>query len=844
LRIYEWLGNVLASADASTDDDTADGDGPAASAAELPRPPFSSDVSACDPPTDEPPPPWTWEAPDLRPGSQWHTDRVTNLANACKGLPGRGKWFRRGLADFERHRRNYQGAGIKELQLLWWEFPSEHWKGLREGCSMNFITEPIVTFTPNAPMDEQQSAIAGAFLDELRKLGVVQLVPKNRSVVCNAALFCVPKPGQPGEWRVIADMKTGGQNAHIGKDPVFLHQPEAILTQMYAGGYTAVADASKFFYQFPTVPAERKYLGLLHPVTGEMYEYLGLPMGSSNSPAIAGRMCASFFRMLTQQHPELFGGIGQFNTWYEGLIGNGYSPALGHGLVLLSTDGLPAVKIFIHCDDFCVHGPSHAKTVAALNSLMDRALDVGLQFNPAKVSPPSQRAKYCGFIYDTRAMPTLCIPSDKRDRALAMIDYMDYMEARRGGQISRLALSVMTGLLQSLVEASPSRMGQTFLRHAYNVMHSTVDDGTDLLHPHQRLYSCTLLSDAAWADLLWWRAALAHDVSRPARFLGSATLVTTWGDGSGTGNGGTLHTTEADKPTFCVGKAAMWMGQWCPRVHKFSSNFKEMRTLLTALELIAHDPARKHACKGTTLFYFTDNSVTYYAVSAGFSTSPHLQDLVRRIKLLELSLGCLLEVVHVPGVVVIDQGTDDLSRGVWISPLHAHIDPQQVTMDVFAGVNGVPSLLPWIRNCLDLSPGAKLTLRPHGEYPTARRVLHQHSVWCPPPETTRQLLCSLMLLWTESPWTTSFTIVVPRILIRQWSRVSKAATVFGPFAYTSLPADARHPLRVPVMLIHTATHLRCLPTPATSRMAPLALPRDAEWHREQAALLRGLLSDA
>jgi hypothetical protein len=76
---------------------------------------------------------------------------------------------------------------------------------------------------------------------------------------------------------------------------LFLHKPEAILTQMYAGGYTAVADASKFFYQFPTVPAERKYLGLLLPVTGEMYEYLSLPLGSSNSPAIAGRMGASFF---------------------------------------------------------------------------------------------------------------------------------------------------------------------------------------------------------------------------------------------------------------------------------------------------------------------------------------------------------------------------------------------------------------------------------------------------------------------------------------------------------------------------------------------------------------------
>ena len=838
-HLYEWLGNVLASADSQNDEGEP----------VIPEEPMEAtevDKGAADEPTREkseelpmPSEPWTWTPPNLQPGSRWYADQVADLANACKGIKSRAKWFRNGLADLERHRRNYQGDGIKELQLLWWAFPPEHWKDLREGCSMNFLTTPVAKETPNAPMDETQQGIAGAFLDELTSLGVVRRVAKGRKVVCNAALFCVPKAGQPGEWRVIADMKTGGQNAHIGKDPVFLHQPDAILSQLYAGGYTAVADASKFFYQFPTVPGERKYLGLLHPVTGAMYEYLGLPMGSSNSPAIAGRMGASFFRILTQQHPDIFGGVGEFNTWYEGLNGRGYSPELGHGLILRSSDGLPAVKVFIHCDDFCVHGPTREKTEAALNALMDRALDVGLLFNPKKVNPPSQEAKYCGFIYDTRAMPTIRIPADKRDRAIAMIDYLGH---RRKDKISRLALSVMTGLLQSMVDASPSRMGQTFLRQAYDVMHDPSE--TETLPFHQRLYSCTLLSKTAWDDLAWWRAALVSDVKRPARYPRSGTLVAAWGDGSGTGAGGTLHTTEADKPTFEVGRAAMWLGQWRPFVHHSTSNYKEMRTLLTALELIAGDPVRRAACFGTTLFYFTDNSVTYFAVQAGSSKLPHLQALVRRIKLLELKLGCLLEVVHVPGVVMIDQGTDDLSRGVWISRLHAHIDPQQITMDVFAGLRNAPSLLPWVRERLGLPREARLVRRSHSSYPTASQVLHQHTVWCPPPETARQLVCSLLLLWTESPWTTSFSLVVPRILIKQWSRVSRATEVLGPFLNSTLPPDVRHPLRVPVMIIHIATYVRCLPTLSPrSRLDTSALPSDVEWHREQAELLRGVLPE-
>lgn len=81
-------------------------------------------------------------------------------------------------------------------------------------------------------------------------------------------------------------------------------------------------------------------------------------------------------------------------------------------------------------------------------------------------------------------------------------------------------------------------------------------------------------------------------------------------------------------------------------------------------------------------------------------------------------------------------------------------------------------------------------------------------------ETARQLLCSLLLLWTESPRTASISLVVPRILIKQWSRVARATEVLGPFLNTSLPLAVRHPLRVPVMLVHNAARVRCLPAPS------------------------------
>ncbi|MCK7580969.1 MAG: hypothetical protein MZV65_38715, partial [Chromatiales bacterium] len=38
-------------------------------------------------------------------------------------------------------------------------------------------------------------------------------------------------------------------------------------------------------------------------------------------------------------------------------------------------------------------------------------------------------------------------------------------------ELSRLTLAVVTGLLQSLVEATPQRIGQTYLRRLYDRIH-------------------------------------------------------------------------------------------------------------------------------------------------------------------------------------------------------------------------------------------------------------------------------------------------------------------------------------------------------------------------------------
>ena len=170
-------------------------------------------------------------------------------------------------------------------------------------------------------MTDSKLVAATEFVDELVSLGVLCKADEGMKILSNAPLFVVPKAGQPGQWRCIADMKAGGQNACIRTDPCFLPCTHHILDEMYAGGFSAVVDLSKHFNNFPTHPDDRPYLGCIHPVTKILLTYFGLPIGSSNSPATSGHAGNSFIRKI-QENFEIFAGVGKPNcywTHYKGL---------------------------------------------------------------------------------------------------------------------------------------------------------------------------------------------------------------------------------------------------------------------------------------------------------------------------------------------------------------------------------------------------------------------------------------------------------------------------------------------------------------------------------------------
>ena len=154
---------------------------------------------------------------------------------------------------------------------------------------------------------------------------------------------------------------------------MFLLRANHILEEMYTRGYSAVVDMSKYFYNIPTHPDDHPFLGLLHLITGALYTYFGLPMGSSSSPTFASRVGDSFLRLLRQKF-GIFSGVGTANFFLSSFKELGYDPDRGYGFILTNQQGV-AVKLCGFVDDYLIHGEYLALCSQGLTLFLDFAVD-------------------------------------------------------------------------------------------------------------------------------------------------------------------------------------------------------------------------------------------------------------------------------------------------------------------------------------------------------------------------------------------------------------------------------------------------------------------------------------
>ena len=768
-------------------------------------------------------PAWEYQIPDLSKGGAWYQERVRNLHEACQGLPDRDQLIAEGLEALEIHRGNYTEEGPKYLQVLWWEFPEEHREGVRKGSTMRFLVDPGSELVPNPPLTEEQIRVVGEFVDELKSLGVVRTADRPLRRVC--PIFVVPKPGQPGQWRCIADMRRGGQNSCCSLDPIYLPSSRDILPHLYEGGWSAVADASKYFHNYLTLPQERDLIGIIHPVTGEHLWYVGLPMGSVNSPSIACRIGEGFLEKLRR-------GVAVFqvvrtieNTWRVALGDGVYDPRIGHGYVGLQACGRPVALIFGFVDDFFIHAQTEADCRLALTAFMDFMVTLGIICQPVKTSPPAQVQKYCGFLFDTRGTPTLRIPPHKISRCQASIQFL--RGRPRGARLSRLSLAVVTGVLQSIVAATPQHIGQNHLRSLYDDLHN-LEEGIPITGA-QKYYTVVELSRASLAALDWWGSHLqAHKGYTTCRAHSRRGIVLKWGDGSGTGTGGTTEFYQIQPGESQSPHVELWMGVWTAKSRPHTSNWKEARTVL---ESLLQEEAGRLVDK--VVFYITDNLVSYYIINGGSSKSPELHRLVQEIKEAAAQHQCHLEVVHVPGTLMITQGTDGLSRGIWLA---AERRAHGLNQSLFHPIPYSQELGLWAAGQCGYQ-GLWPSYLSFPEVQDWRCTLHRLTIWTPPPECGRQLLATYLRQWVQAPTTTSAIFLLPRILQREWSRVAKYIQEVGVFFGDLLPPDSRFTFALPFVVLHIPRHEHRL-RPNRMDLPPKARP--PRWHEQQAERVREL----
>jgi hypothetical protein len=201
-----------------------------------------------------------------------------------------------------------------------------------------------------------------------------------------------------------------------------------------------------------------------------------------------------------------------------------------------------------------------------------------------------------------------------------------------------------------------------------------------------------------------------------------------------------------------------------------------------------------------------------------------------------MELNCCLQVVHVPGVAMIEQGTDGLSRGVWASPFHDLADSGLLTKAVFAPLTFDSELVDFYVQDFDLPRIWRY--QDWNMIWNANDLFDRFTIWFPPPDIACQALTFTLETWVEKPLTTSALFCIPRAVPAFWWGLSRhlieLTTVYPHLVNLIYPPL----LPIPIIVLYLGPYHHSLPT--KDRLERASLPSNFYWHQQQRTLLRGL----
>ena len=185
---------------------------------------------------------------------------------------------------------------------------------------------------------------------------------------------------------------------------------------------------------------------------------------------------------------------------------------------------------------------------------------------------------------------------------------------------------------------------------------------------------------------------------------------------------------------------------------------------------------------------------------------------------------------------MITQGTDSLSKRMWISNLHRLMTERSMLAAVFAPTTFDLSLMCLIQHHLP-SALPPFFYNDLGHPWDEELCFDRLTVWCPPPVLGRQVITFLLNMWVERPRTLSALIILPRTCSASYRGLSKYIWHVG----TINPRDTllcfQPILPIPIEVLYLPPH-----TPFLSSSFRLNTPAhpNSKWHKAQAEKMHWL----
>ena len=706
--------------------------------------------------------------------------------------------------------------------LFFWRWPSHVQPEARDGVRV-FITGKLPRYKVSQRWPHNPTHREAMIKKWLKVIGRGYV--KQGGVSSLTGSFAVPK-GE-SDIRMVYDATKCGLNSELWAPNYILPTVDVSMRQADSNSWFGDIDLGEQFLNFALDENIRPFVGIdITHIKDKLPEGVLTPeqlsstgrvflrwertlMGLKCSPYNTQKMMAWLCDII-RGDPKDPNNIFRWSTYNKNCPGcKDYDPSRPWGCKWRVEDGVMAVSFEIYVDDIRTMGNTEEECVRASRRVASICNYYGVQDAARKRRFPSQRPSvWCGAkVMSTESGLYTSTTQEKWDKGKEIITRtLGEMTGTENQKVDRKSLERGRGFLVHLARTYP---GMTpFLKGIHNTLEMWRDGRDEDGWKFGREDWENLLKENQESDTHDWKelqrhanqkaqergppsrvpvaGRLKHDLTclgnlmhthKPPLRLIRGNLIKgalySFGDASGSGFGSMWGRDGDLKYRF---------GIWDKQSSERSSNFRELCNLRDTMRHMHSEGL----LNGLEIFMFTDNSTAEAAFYKGSSTSELLHSLVAELRTIELDAGCKLNIIHVSGDRMKNQGSDGLSRGNML-------EGSMTTRDILEFVpihknalqcEGGGKLLAWLNAWVSLPNDKMIVLRENDWFARGQDVVgfsknHSHIVepiykkgtylWTPCPAMA-EIACEAIRHARNKCQRSCHVLVVPRLMMPHWRR--------------------------------------------------------------------------